>query len=232
MGKRTTGRAKGRGNIQFRVRKQAYCYRISYPKISNVGKGVIMRLINSVAHTTPLAKIKLNSEEFIVPAADGVYEGQEIEVTDGKAQNGNILRLVDVPQGTKVFNIETFPGSGGKYLRSSGCYGIVMMKDKKGVEVIIKRRRITLNENCRAIIGVAAGDGRTLKPFAKAGKKHHLMKAKGRKWHFTSPIKTNALDHPFGGGRGKRIKSKIAKRNAPPGAKVGHIRPRRTGHIR
>ena len=42
-------------------------------------------------------------------------------------------------------------------------------------------------------------------------------------------IKTNAIDHPFGSGRGKRIKSKIAKRNAPAGAKVGLIRPRRTG---
>jgi len=63
----------------------------------------------------------------------------------------------------------------------------------------------------------------------KAGKMFYAMKAKGRKWHFTSRVKVNAVDHPFGGGRGKRIKSKIAKRNAPPGAKVGHIRPRRTG---
>jgi ribosomal protein L2 len=39
----------------------------------------------------------------------------------------------------------------------------------------------------------------------------------------------NAIDHPFGCGRGKNPKSKIAKRNAPAGAKVGHLRPRRTG---
>ncbi len=232
MGKRTRGRAKGRGNMQFRVRSKAYCYRISYPKLSNTGKGKIMRLINSAAHSTPLAKIRLNNEEFIVPCADGVYEGQEIDVLSGKAEVGNILMLRDIPQGTKVFNIESFPGSGGKFLRSSGCYGLIMNKDKGLVEIIIKRRNLKLHENCRAIIGTAAGEGRVFKPFAKAGKKHHLMKSKGRKWHYTSPIKTNALDHPFGGGRGKRIKSKIAKRNAPPGAKVGHIRPRRTGHVR
>jgi len=232
MGKRTKGRAKGRGNMQFRVRKKAYCYRISYPKLSNIGKAKIMRLINSAAHSTPLAKIKLNDEEFIVPCADGIYEGQEIDVINGKAENGNILMLKDIPQGTKIFNIESFPGSGGKFLRSSGCYGIVMNKDKNLVEIIIKRRSLKLNENCRAIIGVAAGDGRVLKPFAKAGNKHHLMKSKGRKWHYTSAIKTNAVDHPFGSGRGKRIKSKIAQRNAPPGAKVGHIRPRRTGRAK
>jgi len=64
MGKRTTGRARGRGNIQFRVRKQAYKYKISYPKLSSVGKAKIMRLINSSAHSTPLAKIKILQEEF------------------------------------------------------------------------------------------------------------------------------------------------------------------------
>src|SRR3989339_1420408 len=105
MGKRTKGRAKGRGNMQFRVRKKAYCYRISYPKLSNTGKAKIMRLINSAAHSTPLAKIKLNNEEFIVPSADGVYEGQEIDIVNGKPENGNILMLKDIPQGTKVFNI-------------------------------------------------------------------------------------------------------------------------------
>ena len=229
MGKRTKGRAKGRGNIQYRVRKKAYCYKITYPKLTSVGKAKIMKLINSAAHSTPLAKIKIEKEEFFVPCADGVYEGQEIDVVSGKVENGNILMLKDIPQGTRIFNIECSPGSGGKYLRSSGCYATIMAKDKGQVEIMIRRRRIKLNENCRAVIGVAAGDGRKLKPFAKAGKKFHLMRSKGRKWHFTSAIKTNALDHPFGGGRGKRIKSKIAKRNAPPGAKVGHIRPRRTG---
>ena len=63
----------------------------------------------------------------------------------------------------------------------------------------------------------------------KAGKMYHIKKTRSKLWPRTSAVKMNALDHPFGSGRGKRIKSKIAKRNAPPGAKVGHIRPRRTG---
>ena len=42
----------------------------------------------------------------------------------------------------------------------------------------------------------------------------------------------NVIDHPFGSGRGKRIKSKIAKRNAPHGRRVGLLRPRRTGKKR
>ena len=55
------------------------------------------------------------------------------------------------------------------------------------------------------------------------------MKSRNKLWPRTSAVKMNAVDHPFGSGRGKRIKSKIAKRNAPAGARVGHIRPRRTG---
>ena len=55
------------------------------------------------------------------------------------------------------------------------------------------------------------------------------MKSRNKLWPRTSAVKFNAVDHPFGSGRGKRIKSKIAKRNAPAGARVGHLRPRRTG---
>jgi large subunit ribosomal protein L2 len=205
MGKSITQQARGKGSFTFQVRKRAYIYKIGYPKLVNEGKAQIVKLINSLAHSAPLAKIRMGKEDFYSPASEGVYEGQEIYIgkrEDNKIVDGDILKLKYIPQGTKVFNIESSPGSGGKY------------------------------EDCRATIGAASGDGRTMKPFVKAGTKHHLMLSKGRKWHRTSPIKTNSVDHPFGSGRGKRIKPKIAKRNAPPGAKVGHLRPNRTGHIR
>ena len=139
------------------------------------------------------------------------------------------MKLKDIPVGMKVFNIETVPGNGGKILRASGCFAVVLDKNNKQVEIQIKRRKIKLNEDCRAGVGVAAGEGRLMKPIVRAGKKHHMMKSKGRKWHRTSAVKVNAVDHPFGSGRGKRIKSKIAKRNSPPGRKVGHLRPKQTG---
>jgi len=233
MGKRITQQARGKGSLTFRVRPRAYVYKISYPKWGSEGTAKIVKLFNSSAHSTPLIKVVIGDENFIVPAANGIYEGQEINIGKrGENENpiaGDIVQLKDVPQGIRVFNIETVPGKGGKILRSSGSSGMVMNKDEKKVEIVIKRRRIKLNSKCRAIIGVAAGDGRKMKPIIKAGKKHHMMKAVGRKWHRTSAIKTNAIDHPFGGGRGKRIKSKISKRNSAPGQKVGHISPRRTG---
>jgi large subunit ribosomal protein L2 len=247
MGKRITQQARGKGSLTFRVRPSAYKHKISYPVLSYSGVAKIVKLFNSAGHTAPLVKIEIKEEKegkgktknkieksyFIVPAAEGVYEGQEIYIgtrpENKDPENGDVVVLKDIKQGTKVFNVETVPGNGGKILRSGGSSGVIMLKDNKKVEVLIRRRKLKLNENSRAVIGVAAGDGRKSKPLVKAGKQHHRMKAQGRKWHRTSAIKTNAIDHPFGGGRGKRIKSKIAKRNSPPGLKVGHIRPRRTG---
>ena len=233
MGKNLTQQARGKGSLTFRVRPKAYRYRISYPKLSSIGKGKIISLLNSPAHSAPLAKVQIEKEIFYIPAANGVYQGQEIRIDEKREGNtfetGDILKLKDIPIGTRIFNLESSPGSGGKYIRSSGCYGIILNKDKNGVEIMMNKRKLRLHENCRAVIGVIAGEGRITKPLVKAGKRHHIMLAKGRKWHRTSAVKTNAVDHPFGSGRGKRIKSKIAKRNAPPGAKVGHLRPRRTG---
>ena len=230
MGKRITSQARGKGSLTFRVRPRAYRYKVVYSDLRVEGKAKIVKLFNSSAHSAPLVKVQVdNVGSFICPAATGIYEGQEIEIC-GKIENGSIAKLSEIPQGTKVFNIEKSPGKGGEILRSSGCSGIVMNKDDKTVEIVIRRRKLKINKDCRATIGVAAGEGRLIKPLVKAGKQHHIMKAHGRKWHRTSAVKTNAIDHPFGGGRGKRIKSKIAKRNSPPGRKVGHLRPRRTGH--
>lgn len=91
MGKRTSGRAKGKGSLTYRVRKRAFIYRIGYPKLSTEGKAKIVKLINSLAHTTPLAVITIADEKFYSPCADGLYEGQEIEVGGKEVKNGNIL---------------------------------------------------------------------------------------------------------------------------------------------
>lgn len=238
MAKRITSQARGKGSLTFKVRPRAYRHKISYPALKAQGKAKIIKLFNSSGHTSPLVEIEVKMDEktkarFIVPAAEGIYEGQEIYLgkrpENAEPVVGDILMLKEISTGTKVFNIESIPGMGGKLLRAGGSSAVVTANDSGMVELLIRRRRIKLNENCRAVVGVVAGDGRLIKPLVKAGKSHYINKSKGRKWHRTSAVKTNAIDHPFGGGRGKRIKSKIAKRNAPPGRKVGHIRPKKTG---
>ncbi|MBM3233851.1 50S ribosomal protein L2 [Candidatus Pacearchaeota archaeon] len=226
MGKRIIQQARGHGSLTYRVRKQAYKFRIGYPIIE--GKGKILELINSPAHSAPLAKIQIGNKIFYNPAFDGAIVGQEIET--GKQENGNIMQLKDIAPGTSIYNIEAKLNDGGKLVRASGLSATITKKMPGRVAVMMpSKKEIWFDEKCRATIGIVAGQGRLEKPIIKAGKKWHMMKAKNKLWPRTSAVKMNVVDHPFGSGRGKRIKSKIAKNNAPPGAKVGHLHPKRTG---
>ena len=59
------------------------------------------------------------------------------------------------------------------------------------------------------------------------------MHARGKLYPRTSGVAMNAVDHPFGSGRGRHIgKAKTPPRGAPAGRNVGSIRARRTGRAR
>lgn len=229
MGKRIIQQARGHGSGTYRVRRLAFRYELKYPaKLS--GEGKVIRLINSPAHSAPLAKINYDGGIFYMPAFKGVVEGQKINFGGKEAKEGNILRLGDIPVKTSVYDIESRPGDGGVFIKSAGGYGTVSRIVGKDVYVLMpSKKEKKFNQNCRAIIGIIAGSGRLEKPLLKAGKIYHIKKARGKFWPRTSAVKVNVVDHPFGSGRGKNPKSKIAKRNAPPGRRVGLIRPRRTG---
>jgi len=228
MGKRIIMQARGKGGPAYTARKKAYRFKIGYPM--QEGDALILKLIHSTGHTAPLMKIRIKNEIFFNPAFNRAYEGQTIAIS-GAPKEGNILSLKSIPIATKIYNLERNPGDGGKMIRAAGTSAILAKKlPYNKVSIIMpNKREIILSGDCRASIGEIAGSGRNLKPFITAGRKFYHMKSRNKLWPRTSAVKMNAIDHPFGSGRGKRIKSKIAKRNAPRGARVGHIRPSRTG---
>lgn len=229
MGKRIISQARGKGSLTYRVRKKAFRYRVGYP--IHEGEADILKILHSPAHSAPLLKMKIANEIFYNSAFNGAVEGSKIFIGGDKLKEGNIISLKEIPITTRIFNIERNPGDGGKMMRSAGSSATLNKKydyGKVGV-MLPNKKEIKLDENCRATIGIIAGDGRKQKPFVKAGRKFYKMKAKSKLWPRVSAVSVNVIDHPFGSGRGKNVKSKTAKRNAPPGAKVGHLRPRRTG---
>jgi len=230
MGKRIIQQARGHGSLTYRVRRRAYRYRVGYPVNGGKIKGDVLKILNSPGHSAPLVKIKAGKDIFFNVAANELREGQEIETNSDEIKNGNIVEIGKIPIGTKIFNIEVARGDGGKIIRTSGSYAVVTKKFPGKTAVFnLSKKEIIFKDNSRATIGEIAASGRVDKPLTKAGTKWHMMKARNKLWPRTSAVKMNAVDHPFGSGRGKRIKSKIAKRNAPPGARVGLLRPRRTG---
>jgi len=229
MGKRIISQARGHGGPAYQVRKKAYIYKIKYPMAQ--GEAEILDILHSAAHSAPLIKVKVAKEIFYIPAFNGAVSGQKIFIMTGEQKPGNIFAMKNILPGTQVYNIENNPGDGGKMVRTAG-YSALLTKQLENNKVSLlmgSKKEIVVSGDCRATIGVIAGDGRVLKPFIKASPMFYKMKARNKLWPRTSAVKMNAIDHPFGSGRGKRIKSKIAKRNAPAGARVGHIRPSRTG---
>lgn len=229
MGKRIISQRRGRGTHTYKVRRKAFRFKVQYPQRLE-GEGEVIKLFNSPAHTAPLAKIKYDKGTFFIPATKGMFEYQKIKLGGKEIKAGNIIELKNIPMKTSIYCIESRPGDGGKFIKSGGNSATVNRITEDSISVLFpSKKEKKLHTRCRAIIGVSAGSGRLDKPVIKAGKKHHIKRAKSKLWPRTSAVKMNAIDHPFGSGRAKNPKSKIAKRNAPPGRKVGLLRPRRTG---
>ena len=229
MGKRIITQRRGRGTHTYKVKRSAFKYKLQFPKKIE-GEGIVLKLINSGGHTAPIAKVKYCDGIFYIPAFEGMIEKQKIKFGGKEVKDGNILKLKNCPVKTKIYCIESRSGDGGKFIKSGGNNAIItrIVGDKIFVAMPSKKEK-EFRPECRAIVGKIAGDQRLDKPVIKAGKKFYIKKSKSKLWPRTSAVKMNAIDNPFGSGRGKNPKSKIAKRNAPPGKKVGLLRPRRTG---
>jgi len=235
MGKRLRQQRRGKGSIH-RTPSHRALGKLSYPSFSNeMLHGRIMDITTSQMHNSPLIVVEYtNGDLSLMPAPHGVRVGQNISMGGTELENGNIMRLKDLPSGTMIFNLERVPGDGGKYVRTSGAAAQVLGKEGKGIAVKLpSKKKLILHENCFATVGTIAGSGRTNKPFVKAGNKFHAMKARGLKYPKVRGKAMNAVDHPHGGTRPKQMGmgkySTTVPRNLPPGKKVGHIAAKRTG---
>lgn len=239
MGKRIISQKRGRGTTTYRSPSFRYVGDIKHRPYDDIEKtslvlGKVVDIIDSPGHSTPLALIEYNNgENSYNLAAEGIHTGKIITSGEkSKPELGNILPLKNIPVGAQIFNIESQPGDGGKFMRAAGTSASLIAKSKNYITIRFSSKKTkNLNPECRAIIGIASGSGRLEKPIIKAGKRYHIMKARNKLYPQTSGVAMNAVDHPFGSGRGRHIgKSKVAPRNAPPGRNVGSIRARRTGH--
>lgn len=230
MGKPIIAQKRGKGSPTYTTNSHRYAGKAKH---TPNGEGLVLDLINCPGHSAPLALVEHeNGMLYLNIAGEGCMVGKTIAIgEDAQLAVGNTLTLKDIPEGTPIFNIESNPGDGGKFCRGSGAVARVLNKTRSGVTIILpSKKQKTFNENCRATIGVVAGGGRVDKPLLKAGNAYHKAKARNKLWPKVSPNSMAAYDHPYGNTRSSRkSKSTPAPQNAPPGRKVGAIRPRRTG---
>ena len=169
----------------------------------------VVDLVHSPAHTAPLAKIRFEDGSVgHMGAPDGISVGQKLAFSSKVSlRPGNVTMLNKIPEGTPVCNVEARPGDGGKFARSGGN---------------------------SAFVDTRMGDKvRTEKPIMKAGAAHKRAKARGKLYPTVSGVAMNPVDHPHGGGNHQAVHGpNSVPRTAPPGQKVGHIAPSRTGRGR
>ncbi|MEA3514305.1 MAG: 50S ribosomal protein L2 [Nanoarchaeota archaeon] len=236
MGKRLIQQARGKGSSTYRApsfRYKGSASHKSYTDPEKEVKGVIIDFVKCSGHTTPLACIEYEDGELnLMLAGEKMKVGDSVTYGNGaEPVQGNTLTLGSMPEGTLVYNLESQPGDGGKFVRSSGTFAKILTHADNNVVVMLpSKKQKKFNALCRASIGVLAAGGRTDKPILKAGKKFHMMKARNKLYPIVSGSAQNAVDHPFGNKRtSRKSKARPISKHAPPGRKVGMVGARRTG---
>lgn len=113
---------------------------------------------------------------------------------------GNAMKMKSIPVGTILHNIELKPGKGAQMARSAGGYAQLMGKEEKYVILRLpsgEMRRV-LGE-CMATIGVVGNEDWSNVSIGKAGRNRH----RGIRPQ-TRGSAMNPVDHPHGGGEGKK----------------------------
>jgi large subunit ribosomal protein L2 len=235
MGKRLRQQRRGKGGPTFEASHKGI--KSSYGNLTEEQaeacvRGQVVDLVKDSGRNTVLALVSLqDGSTNSVIAAEGLAVGKDVEFgPKATVEIGNVLPLKSIPEGCPVFNIELVPGDGGKLVKGTGVYALIVNRDRKSAYVKLPSGQTkAFSLESRATVGCSAGGGRKEKPRIKAGVSFHFMKAKSRHYPGLRGVAMNAVDHPFGGAQHHPGKSKSSSRNAPPGRKVGDIASKRTG---
>jgi large subunit ribosomal protein L2 len=233
MGKKLRQQRRGKGSNVYRKLPGTFDINPNYPNDRKTElTGEVVDIINHTGHTAPLIRLlyeDMSSGYLLAP--EGIRTGDKIYMNQApRFRLGSVVRIGDVPEGMPVYNIESRPGEGGKFVRAAGAAANISAHFGKTTTVRLpSKETIELSDDCRAQLGVIAGGGMTDQPIVKAGRSHYRMHAINRTWPTIRGVKMNPVDHPFGGKQHHKGKSSMTSRNAPPGRKVGHIAASRVG---
>lgn len=131
---------------------------------------------------------------------DKVLSGWDIPPT-----TGNGLPLHSIPLNIKICCIESYPGSGPKYMMAPGNWGRIAAKTNFYARVVFRGGQSkNFNLFCMAIIGRVSNVKWRLRKVRNAGHTRLL----GRRPRVRGVAK-NPVDHPHGGGKGKKSKNAV-----------------------
>lgn len=141
-----------------------------------------------------------DGEKRYILAPEGLKKGDKVQTSDQPPfRVGYCMRMMHMPLGSIIHNIELIPGKGGKLVRSAGLSAQLMARSGGYVTVRMPSGEVRMfNEKCRATFGAVSNAEYNLRVEGKAGRK---------RWKGIRPTvrgtAMNPVDHPHGGGEGK-----------------------------
>lgn len=142
----------------------------------------------------------LDGEKRYIIAPVGLKVGELVESgPEADIKPGNALKLINIPVGSVIHNIELKPGKGAQLVRSAGNSAQLMAKEGKYAQVRLPSGEVRMVAlECRATIGQVGNIEHENINIGKAGRK---------RWMGIRPtvrgVVMNPVDHPHGGGEGK-----------------------------
>jgi large subunit ribosomal protein L2 len=232
MGKRILTRRRGAASPRMISPSHLHKGDVKYP-VKWTGTAVVESIEHAPGRSCLFANLKMPDGSLLLHIAnEGMSVGQQVVFTDTtQIQPGNVTIVSKIPEGTPVFNLESRPNDGGRFVKTAGTAAEIVTHTEKATIIRMPSGKFReFHPLARATIGLVAGGGRGDKPFLKAGKKHHAMRAKGVRWPRVRGVAMNPVDHPHGGGSHNfKGMPTSQRRGTPPGALVGKIAPKRTG---
>jgi large subunit ribosomal protein L2 len=127
--------------------------------------------------------------------------GNTVKVgSEASIENGNRLKLADIPAGSQVHAVELEPGKGAQLVRSAGASAQLMAKDNGYAQLKLPSGEVRIVKlECMASIGPVGNMQHQNIKIGKAGRNRH----KGIRPSVRGVV-MNAADHPHGGGDGGR----------------------------
>mgnify|MGYP001165925728 CR=1 FL=1 len=142
-----------------------------------------------------------DGERRYIIAPKGVSAGaQLISGPEAPIKSGNTLPLRNIPVGSTIHCIELLPGKGAQMARAAGASVQLLAREGDYAQVRLRSGEIRkVHINCRATIGEVGNEEHSLESIGKAGRV---------RWRGIRPtvrgVAMNPVDHPHGGGEGKK----------------------------
>jgi large subunit ribosomal protein L2 len=188
--------------------------------------GIVQTIEYDPNRTTHIALVLFpNGARSYILAPDGLKEGDTIEINEtAPVGAGNRMRLVNIPVGSFVHNIEMQPGGGGRLARSAGSAASVMAHDGKFTHLKMPSGEIRkVLSQAFASLGQLSNPEHRLANVGKAGR----MRLRGFRPTVRGKV-MNPRDHPYGGGEGKTTRGTKRPKDKWGNITGGHkTRPRR-----